>query len=91
MALGNIHIFSVIQCILFKIFLQFSLPPPYTMLKFGKNSGYTRPTLFVGRGEGLGMSELENAQKCKSVPRLLPMILACIELNSINYAVLKVY
>ena len=62
MALGNIHIFSVIQCILFKIFLQFSLPPPYTMLKFGKNSGYTRPTLFVGRGEGLGMSELENAQ-----------------------------
>ena len=27
------------QCILFKIFLQFFLPPPYTKLKLGKNSG----------------------------------------------------
>ena len=36
------------QCILFKIFLQFSLPPPYTKLKLGKNYGYTRPKLFVG-------------------------------------------
>ena len=50
----NIHIFlsflgSLLkQCILFEIFLQFSLPPPYTKLKLGKNSGYTRPTLFVG-------------------------------------------
>ena len=25
-------------------------PPPYTKLKIGKNSGYTRPTLFVGCG-----------------------------------------
>ena len=23
-------------------------PPPYTKLKLGTNSGYTRPTLFVG-------------------------------------------
>ena len=37
------------QCILFEIFLQFSLPPPQTMLKVGENSGYTRPTLFVAR------------------------------------------
>ena len=50
----NIHIFlsflgSILkQCIIFKIFLQFSLPPPYTKLKLGKSSGYTRPTLFVG-------------------------------------------
>ena len=36
------------QCIIFEIFLHFSLPPPYTKLKLGKNSGYTRPTLFVG-------------------------------------------
>ena len=36
------------QCIIFEIFLQFSLPPPYTKLKLGKSSGYTRPTLFVG-------------------------------------------
>ena len=35
------------QCILFEIFLQFSLPTPYTKLKLGKNSGYTRPTLIV--------------------------------------------
>ena len=35
------------QCI-FEIFLHFLLPPPYTKLKLGKNSGYTRPTLFVG-------------------------------------------
>ena len=36
------------QCIVFETFLQFSLPPPYTKLNLGKNSGYTRPTLFVG-------------------------------------------
>ena len=35
------------QWILFKIFLQFSLPPPYTKLNLGENSGYTRPTLIV--------------------------------------------
>ena len=69
----NIHFFlsflaSLLkQCILFEIFLQFSLPAPYTKLKLGKNSGYTRPTLFVGWGEGLDLCELENApetQKC---------------------------
>ena len=36
------------QFILFEIFSQFSLPPPFAKLKLGKNSGYTRPTLFVG-------------------------------------------
>ena len=40
------------QGILFEIFLQFSLPPLYLKLKLGKNSGYKRQTLFVGRGEG---------------------------------------
>ena len=69
----DIHIFlsfvgSLLkQCILFEIFLQFSLPPPYTKLKLGKNFGYTCPTLFVGWGEGLHLCELENApgrQKC---------------------------
>ena len=43
-----ISLFLLKQCILFEIFLQFSLPPPYTKLKSGKNSGYRRPTLFVG-------------------------------------------
>ena len=72
----NIHIFlsflgSLLkQCIVFEIFLQFSLPPPptpYTKLKLGKNAAYTRPTLFVGWGERLDLCELENApetQKC---------------------------
>ena len=50
----NTHIFLSFlgslskQCILFEIFSQFSFPPPNTNLKLGKNSGYTRPTLFVG-------------------------------------------
>ena len=61
----NIHIFlsflgSLLkQCIFLEIVLQFSLPPPYTKLKLGKNSGYTPPTLFVGWGEGLDLCELE--------------------------------
>ena len=75
-----IHIFlsflgSLIkQCTLFEIFLQFSLPPPYTKLKLGKNSGYTRPTLFAGWGEGLDLCELENVPEMQSVPRLLSRI-----------------
>ena len=65
----SIHIFlsflgSLIkQCNLFEISLQFSLPPPYTKLKLGQNSGYTRVTLFVGWGEGLDLC-----------PRLLSII-----------------
>ena len=40
----NIHIFLLFlgsllkQCSVFEIFLQSSLPPPYTKLKLGKNS-----------------------------------------------------
>ena len=65
----NMHIFlsflgSLLkQCVIFKIFLHFSLPPPYTKLKLRKNSGSTRPRLFVGWGEGLDLC----------VPRLLSM------------------
>ena len=71
----NIHIFlsflgSILkQCIIFKIFLQFSLPPPYTKLKLGKSSGYTRPTLFVGWGEELDLCELENAPETQKCPK----------------------
>ena len=71
----NIHMFlsflgSLLKhCILFKIFLQFSLPPTYTKLKLGKNSGYTRPTLFVGWGEGLHLCELENAPEMQKCPK----------------------
>ena len=71
----NIHIFlsflgSLLkQCIIFEIFLQFSLPPPYTKLNLWKNSGYTRPTLFVGWGEGLDLCELENAPETQKCPK----------------------
>ena len=55
----------------FEIFLQFSLPSPYTKLKLRKNSGYTSPTLFVGWGEGLDLCEYwQTPQKCKSVPKV---------------------
>ena len=57
------------QCILFKIFLQFCLPPPYTKLKLWKNSGYTHPTLFEGWGEGLGLCQLENAPEMQKCPK----------------------
>ena len=78
----NIHIFlsflgSLLkQCFLFEIFLHFSLPPPYKKLKRGKNSGYMRPTLFVGWVERLDLCELENASEMQSVPRLLSLIVA---------------
>ena len=71
----NFHIFlsflsSLIkQCVVFKIVLHFSLPPPYTKLKLGKNFGYTRPTLFVGWGEGLVLCELENAPERQKCPK----------------------
>ena len=50
----NIHIFlsflgSLINSASFSKFSCSSpSPPPYTKLKLRKNSGYTRPTLFVG-------------------------------------------
>ena len=34
--------------------LQFVLSPLFKKLNLGKNSGYKRPTLFVGWGEGVG-------------------------------------
>ena len=82
----NIHIFlsflgSLLkQCILFEILLQFCLQPPYTKLKLGKNSGYTRLTLFVGWGEGLDPCELENALRNAKVSQasLLSMIVVMI-------------
>ena len=47
------------------------LPPPqhYTKLKFGKNSGYTRATPFLGWGEGLDLCELENAPETRKCPK----------------------
>ena len=44
----------------------------HTLWNPEKICGYTRPTLFVG----LGLCELENAQKRKSVPRIFSVIVA---------------
>ena len=52
------------QCSVFEIFLQFSLPPPYTKLKH----------CFWGEGRGWTCVNWKTPQKCKSVPRLLFMI-----------------
>ena len=38
----------------FRTFLQFSLPPPYTKLKLGKNARHTRPTIVCGVRGGVG-------------------------------------
>ena len=90
----NIHIFlSVLgyllkQCILFEILLQFSLSPPYTKLKHGKNSGYTRPTLFVGWG--WTCVNWKTPQKRKSVPRLLSMIVGQFYAKVINFMPLHI-
>ena len=67
------------QCILFEIFLQFSLPPSCAKLKLRKNFGYTCPTLFEGWGEGLDLCELENAperqRKAPECPKAFDKIL----------------
>ena len=53
----------------FRNFLEVLPPPPYTKLKLGKNSGYTRQTLFVGWGEVLGLCELGNAPDMQKCPK----------------------
>ena len=92
---SNIHIFlsfvgSLLkQCILFEIFLQFSLSPPYTKLKLGKNFGYMRPTLFVGWGErGWTCVNWKMPRKGKSVPRLLSMIVVYLGVKRNNQVII---
>ena len=53
----------------FRNFLVVLPPPHYKKLKLGKNSGYTRPTLFAGPGEELGLCELENAEEMQKCPK----------------------
>ena len=64
----------------FRNFLALPPPPPYTKLKLEKNSGYTRPTLFVGKGRGWTCVNWKTPQKRKSVPRRLSMIVDYTEL-----------
>ena len=75
----NIHIFlgSLLkQCIFFEIFLQFSLPPPYTKLKLGKILETRVQQCLWGEGRGWTCVNWKTPQKRKSVPRLLSMIVA---------------
>ena len=54
----------------FRNFLVALPPLTYTMLvNLGKKSGYTRPTLFVGWGAGLNMSELKKALQMQKCPK----------------------
>ena len=53
----------------FEIFLQFLLPHPIQSWNTEKNSGYTRPTLFVGWGEELDLGELENVPEMQKWPK----------------------
>ena len=48
-----------------------SSPSPHPIQSWNseKNSGYTRPTLFVGWGEGLYLCELENAPEKQKCPK----------------------
>ena len=48
-----------------------SSPSPHPIQSWNseKNSGYTRPTLFVGWGEGLYLCELENAPEMQKCPK----------------------
>ena len=64
----------------FRNFLALLPPPPYTKLKLEKNSGYTRPTLFVGKGRRWTCVNWKTPQKSKSVPRRLSMIVDYTEL-----------
>ena len=71
----NIHIFSVISLFplrtahSFRNFLPVLPPPTLYKVETRKNSGYTRPTLFVGWGEGLDLCELENAPEMQKCPK----------------------
>ena len=66
----NIHIFvsflgSLLkQCVLFEIFLQFCLPPPYTKLKLGKILDTCVQHYLWGEGRGWTCMNWKTPQKC---------------------------
>ena len=62
------------QCIFFEIFLQFSLPQPYTTLKLGKILETRVQQCLWGEGRGWTCVNWKTPQKLKRVPRLLSMI-----------------
>ena len=80
----NIHIFlsflgSLLkQRIVFEIFLQFSLPPPYRKLKLGKILETRVQQCLWGEGRGWTCVNWKTPQKLKRVARLLSMIVVPI-------------
>ena len=66
------------QCIFFEIFLQFSLPQPYTTLKLGKILETRVQQCLWGEGRGWTCVNWKTPQKLKRVPRLLSMIVVPI-------------
>ena len=66
--------FLLKQCIIFEIFLQFSLAPPYTKLKLGKILDTRVQHCLWGEGRGWTCVNWNTPQKRRSVPRLLSMI-----------------
>ena len=74
----NMHIFPSFlgsllqQCIIFEIFLQFSLPPPYTMLNLGKKFWIHVSNIVCGVKGGVGgldLCELKNAPEKQKCPK----------------------
>ena len=66
-------------------FLKYSCSSPSPTLHpiqswdYPENTGYTCPTVFVERVEGLGMClNWKMPQKCKSAPRLLPKVVGIL-------------
>ena len=55
---------------LFRNFLAVLPPPTLYKVETRKNSGNTRPTVFVGWGEGLDLCELENAPETQTCPKI---------------------
>ena len=54
---------------LFRNFLAVLPPPTLYKVETRKTSGNTRPTVFVGWGEGLDLCELENAPETQTCPK----------------------
>ena len=53
----------------FRNFLAVLPPPTLYKVETRKTSGNTRPTVFVGWGEGLDLCELENAPETQTCPK----------------------
>ena len=61
------------QCILFDIFLQFSLPAPYPKLKLGKKFWVHASNIVCGVRGGVGPACIGKRPRNASVRRLLSM------------------